>query len=409
MGRGGPPRIRSADRAAAAGMSIGGKWWVRPLPSEGDEKSGSDMSPRAPRLERRGDLNALHRDRSTPDNLRAIVGQAAEDHEEVACEVRLAANRGSGDLQQLRAEIDRGLRAGQFLGYYESRGWAHHVQPIIEEIRGAVSSSPSAELVVLIERAIGRVVKVILHADDSDGPIGDVARELLDLHAEACDTGVADAINLALWMVKFRLRRPGFLEPDLVRYAEALGEMGLAAFRRDVQQRRKTGADSFALKYAEERLCRCLTVTRRTTPASSAVTLPHRTNSFGSPRPWRNLVATTTSYLGRSAGLLRPADGRSPSCTTWRLVCTAVVATRGRCCSCARSSTGGFPRPLLTTFSAVPPRAAVHGSMNARTRDRCWPSAISAGWSTFSLRTVSGTRPGRLPWIIQGGTQASAG
>ncbi len=169
--------------------------------------------------------------------------------------VRLAVRRGSGDLGQLRAEIDRGLRAGRFLGYYESRAWAHDVRPIVEEIRGAVRSSPSAELVVLIERAIGRVVKVILHADDSDGLIGGVARELLDLHAEACDAGVADPIKLARWMVKFRSDDQDFFETDPVRYAKALGDIGLAAFRREVQQRRKAGvADSFAIKYAEERL-----------------------------------------------------------------------------------------------------------------------------------------------------------
>ncbi len=51
------------------------------------------------------------------------------------------------------------------------------------EIRDGVDSGPSSGLVVLIERAIGHVVKVILHADDSDGLIGDLAREVLDLHA----------------------------------------------------------------------------------------------------------------------------------------------------------------------------------------------------------------------------------
>ncbi len=189
------------------------------------------------------------------DDLRAIVGKAAEHHEEVARAVRLAASRGSGHLGQLRAEIDRGLRPGRFLGYYESRGWAHEVRPIVEEIREAVRSSPSAELVVLIERAIGRMVKVILHADDSDGLIGDVARDLLDLHTEACDAGVADPIKLALWMVKFRFDDQDFFETDPVRYAKALGEIGLAAFRREVLQRREAGTgDSFALKYAEERL-----------------------------------------------------------------------------------------------------------------------------------------------------------
>jgi hypothetical protein len=190
-----------------------------------------------------------------PDDLRQIVGKAAERHEDVARAVRLATSPASGDLSQLRAEIDRGLRTSRFLGYYESRGWAHEAQPIVEEIRDTVRSAPSAELVVLIERAIGRVVKVILQADDSDGLIGDVAQELLDLHAEACDAGVAEPIKLAGWMVKFRFDDQDFFEADPVRYAKALGEMGLAAFRREVQDRRQAGArDSFALRYAEERL-----------------------------------------------------------------------------------------------------------------------------------------------------------
>jgi hypothetical protein len=210
------------------------------------------MSPRASRS-KDGDLDALI-EKLDPDDLRAIVRKAAEHHEEVAREIRLTANSGSGDLRQLRAEIDRGLRASQFLGYYQSRDWAHQVRPIVEEIRGAVKSSPSAELVALIERAIGRVVKVILHADDSDGLISDAASELLELHAEACDAGVADAIKLAHWMAKFCFDDQDFFEPDPVRYAKALGESGLAAFRREVKQRRKASADSFALKYAEERL-----------------------------------------------------------------------------------------------------------------------------------------------------------
>jgi hypothetical protein len=211
------------------------------------------VSPRAQRP-KEGDLEALIASLD-PDDLRAILGKTAEHHEEAARAVRLAATRGAGDLAQLRAEIDRGLRAGRFLGYYESRSWAHEAEPIAAEIRDAVRSSPSGELVVLIELAIGQVVKVILHADDSDGLIGDVARDLLDLHAEACDAGVADPIKLARWMVKFRFDDQDFFEADPVRYAKALGAIGAAAFRREVQQRRKAGpSDSLALKYAKERL-----------------------------------------------------------------------------------------------------------------------------------------------------------
>jgi hypothetical protein len=210
------------------------------------------MSPRARRPEESDVVPEL--ENLDAEELRAIVAKAAESHEDVARAVRLAANRGSGDLNQLRAEIDRGLRTLQFLGYRESAGWAMQARPILEEIREFVRSAPSAELVVLIERAISHVVKTILKADDSDGMIGDLARDLLDLHAEACDAGVADPLKLAHWMVRFRFDDQDFFEADPVRYANALGEMGLAAYRREVHQRREAGDDSFATKYAEERL-----------------------------------------------------------------------------------------------------------------------------------------------------------
>jgi hypothetical protein len=211
------------------------------------------MSPRAPRSGPE-DLDALI-EKLDPEDLRVIVGKASDRHEDVARAVRLTATRGSGDLSQLKAEIDRGLRTSCYLGYRESGGWAMQARPVVEAIGEAVDSSPTAELVLLIERAIGHVVKVILKADDSDGLIGDLARELLDLHARACDAGNADPIKLARWMVRFRVDDQDFFEVDPVRYAHALGELGLAAYRREVKQRVEAGGgDSFAAKHARERL-----------------------------------------------------------------------------------------------------------------------------------------------------------
>jgi len=79
-----------------------------------------------------------------------IVGKASELHEDVARAVRLTATRGSGDLSQLKAEIDRGLRTGRYLGYRESGGWAMQARPVVEAISEAVDSSPTAELVALM-------------------------------------------------------------------------------------------------------------------------------------------------------------------------------------------------------------------------------------------------------------------
>lgn len=169
-------------------------------------------------------------------------------------EFRLTAKPASPQLDPLRAAIDSGLRTRRFLGYYESREWAIQAGPVVAAVRSAVATSPSADLVLLIERALGRVVKVILQADDSDGMIGDLARELLDLHARACNAGVADPVKLARWMVRFCFDDQDFFEVDPVRYASALGELGLAAYRREIRQRRQAGDDSFAAKYATERL-----------------------------------------------------------------------------------------------------------------------------------------------------------
>jgi hypothetical protein len=185
----------------------------------------------------------------TADELREVVTGAVDRHGEIERHVRLIAARAGGDLATLRAEVDRGLRTRRVLGYRESSEWALAAQPIVAEL---ASAAPSRELVELLQRAVGHVVKVIMHADDSDGTIGDLARDLLALHARTCDAGVADPVKLAAWMVRFRFVDQDFFEVDPVRYAGALGEKGLAAYRKAVAEH--PDDDSFAAAYARERL-----------------------------------------------------------------------------------------------------------------------------------------------------------
>ena len=186
------------------------------------------------------------------EQLREVVSAAAERHEDVERAVRLIAARGSDDLAVLRAEVDRGLRTRRFVPYAESSGWAYAARPIAEELRQRATTSPSAELVELLQRAIGHVVNVIEHADDSDGTIGDLARELLDIHATACDSGVADPVRLATWMVRFWFVDQDLFEVDPVRYQHALGDAGLTAYRQAVAAR--DHEDTFAVQYVRERL-----------------------------------------------------------------------------------------------------------------------------------------------------------
>ncbi len=200
----------------------------------------------------RRDLGEVVGDLS-PEVLREIVASAADRHDDVERHVRLAAAREEGDLAELRAEVDRGLRTRRFLGYRESSDWARAARPVVDELRSVAASSPSRDLVVLVERAVGHVVKVIMHADDSNGTIGDLARELLEVHAQVCDAGVADPTKLAAWMVRFSCEDQDFFEVDPVRYADALGEQGLLAYRRAIEER-EDGGRIFAVRWARERL-----------------------------------------------------------------------------------------------------------------------------------------------------------
>jgi hypothetical protein len=209
------------------------------------------MPGRAPRVRSAAPVEQLIAE-LTVDELREVVSAAVDRHDDIERQVRLIAARGAGDLAQLRAEVDRGLRTRRFVGYHESGEWARAARPIVGELENAVEASPSRSLVELLQRAVRHVMKVIMHADDSDGLIGDVARDLLALHARACDAGVADPVALAAWMVRFGFDDQDFFEVDPVRYASALGESGLAAYRDAVGERRDR--DSFAVRYARERL-----------------------------------------------------------------------------------------------------------------------------------------------------------
>jgi hypothetical protein len=127
-------------------------------------------------------------------------------------------------------------------------------EPPVEEI---VARLDIDELRQILTRAAGGhddVVKVIQHADDSNGSIGDLAQELLEVHAEVCGAGVADPVELASWMARFGTDDQDFFSVDPVRYRDALGAAGVEAYRTAVLQRSAAPKPPFAVGHALERL-----------------------------------------------------------------------------------------------------------------------------------------------------------
>lgn len=201
---------------------------------------------------------------------RRLLADAAEWHEDVMRAVRLAAAGESERMVVLKAAVDDGLRTRRHLDYWASSAWARDAAPVVNALAEEVATAPSAELIVLLQRAAGHLVKVIMRADDSNGTIGELCRDVLDLHRRACAAGVADPQKLAKWMVRFAFEDQDFFEIDPVAYAGALGEKGLAVYRSEVAKRSDPadaptdrsetlrsfngGFPSFAAKYAAERL-----------------------------------------------------------------------------------------------------------------------------------------------------------
>lgn len=195
-----------------------------------------------------------------PDDVADLLVRAALEHDDVARAVRLAAADDGDRLQVLRQAVDGSLRTRRFLDYWASSRWAADAAPVVVALRDEAERQQSKELVALLERGIGHLVKVLLTADDSNGEIGSLAHELLQLHAEVCDAGVADPAALAKWMVRFTFEDQDFFSVDPVRYRAALGEDGLTAYRREVTKRAAKVDDAdpprrpYAVDYATQRL-----------------------------------------------------------------------------------------------------------------------------------------------------------
>jgi len=158
------------------------------------------------------------------------------------------------DLTQLRTQIDTTLQSGRFLDFWESSKWASAAAPVVDALGDLAATSPSAELVELLEEAIAHLLEVMLNADDSSGEIGGLMAALLEFHVVVCQAGAADPVKLAGWLVRFSLDDQDFFVLDPKRYAGALGESGLAVYRQEIDRRRGGEAQSLALHYVDERL-----------------------------------------------------------------------------------------------------------------------------------------------------------
>ncbi|MCW2773829.1 MAG: hypothetical protein JWN91_2155 [Nocardioides sp.] len=156
-----------------------------------------------------------------PDAVEALQRQAA---------------RAGGDITAYASLVDS-LKTRRFLDYRDANEHGRHAHEVVDELGEALTPGTADALLPLLETGIRQLARVILRSDDSSGIQGDAARRLIDLHAKAAAFGQPDPTKLARWLVRMGVDEQDFWELDVVRYRNALGERGLATYRKELDKR----------------------------------------------------------------------------------------------------------------------------------------------------------------------------
>ncbi|NYG60522.1 hypothetical protein BJ980_003445 [Nocardioides daedukensis] len=104
----------------------------------------------------------------------------------------------------------------------------------VDILESAIPTADPAEIYTVTHKALASSLKVIARADDSSGIIGDACRRLLVLHPQVAAAARTPVGKLIDWMMKFQFDdgEVDYFELDPVAYAPALGELGIASYRK---------------------------------------------------------------------------------------------------------------------------------------------------------------------------------
>lgn len=155
---------------------------------------------------------------------------------------RSRAGRGVGpDPGEWSGRIDGvfGATSG-YVTYEEGEAWTSEIHEVIDALEELCELGYPDDVALLVEHACRCADQATSYVDFEGGWLLSIASRLLDLHHRASVQGCPDPGELAGRLVAMEVD----LDPDLeafhhlaVAYAELLGEVGLAAYREDLEER----------------------------------------------------------------------------------------------------------------------------------------------------------------------------
>lgn len=170
------------------------------------------------------------------DALVELVGVEAGRDTALSERLRLRAAMaapGRVGLAALTRSLDRATSVRGDLRYGDVRSFAQGVHGIADLLDHLVTAHQPDVAIGLAERALERLERALEQADDSDGLIGDLLARLQELHLEACRAARPDSVKLAERLFRWELDGDwDVLRGAAERYADVLGDEGLATYRR---------------------------------------------------------------------------------------------------------------------------------------------------------------------------------
>lgn len=144
--------------------------------------------------------------------------------------------------------------SGDLYRYWAANAHGDRMHEAIDVLEEAVGVEDPTVVHDVCQRALMSSLRIIMRADDSAGIIGDACQRLIALHPVTAAAAQVPVPKLVAWMMKFQFDEEcDFFELDPVAYAPALGDVGMARYRKQLAQRQE---DFLASSAAADRFSR---------------------------------------------------------------------------------------------------------------------------------------------------------
>jgi hypothetical protein len=135
--------------------------------------------------------------------------------------------------KRLRKAIDSATRTRQYMDYHEVPRWAANVDSALDSVAGLSSGARAGLACELADHAVDRIGQALEEIDDSDGHCMALLEHARDIHLAAVRHIRPEPIKLARDLFAREMADDyGTFDGAVTRYADVLGEAGLAEYRR---------------------------------------------------------------------------------------------------------------------------------------------------------------------------------